>query len=172
MQNRTIIKIVLWIILGIVLFIGVCIFPYPALFMGNSLPKQPKLSSSEMRYFDKLKKENPWSKISRMYINVDSLGQDIMVRNIPIDFSSKFIYTIRFWTEDTVFYFANNSSKQALSFAKYIKDSICFNTPNLIEIDLSIRYDAPNDKSGNSDLHEFYQFLLDKDSLYLAPRGY
>lgn len=59
MTKRRIINRVLWTLFGIVFFIGVCIFPYPALFMYNSIPKQPELSVSEKRYFDKLKKEQP-----------------------------------------------------------------------------------------------------------------
>lgn len=170
MKKRTIIKRILWVVFGIILFIGVCIFPYPALFMVNSIPKQPELSTNEKKYFEGLKKEQSWSNINRTYMNVDSLGKGIMVRNIPIDFLSNYRYSIVFSTEDTLFYFSNNSSKQALQFAKYINDSICLNSINLIEIDLSIRYNNPIDKSGNGDMHGFYQFITARDSIYLVPQ--
>lgn len=133
LKKRTIIRRVPWAILGIALFIGVCIFPYPALFSGNSLPKQPELSPSEKQYFDKFKNDNPWNEIGRMYVNVDSLGQDIMVKNRPIDFSNKYRYTLSLETEDTACYFANYTPESGAYFAKYIKDSICLNSPHLIE---------------------------------------
>jgi len=106
-MKKKIIKKILLTILGIAILIAICIFPYPALFMANSLPKQPEVSASEKRYFDKFRREHPWNEINRMYINVDSLERDIMIRNIPIDFSSKYRYTIEFITEDTACYYEN-----------------------------------------------------------------
>ena len=172
MKKRKIIKRILVALIWTAIIIGACIFPYPALFMGHSLPKQPELSLNEKFFFDKLKKEHPWSEIGRTYINIDSLGEDIMIRDIPIDFLSQYRYTIEFSTEDSTFYLANNSQKQAITFAEYIWDSICFKSSYLTEMNISIRYRHPIDKSGNSNTHQFYQFLVKKDSLYLSPKGY
>ena len=169
MKKRKIIKRILVALIWTVIIIGVCIFPYPALFMGHSLPKQPELSRSEKFFFDKLKKEYPWSEIERMYTNVDSLGKDIMIRDIPIDFSSKYRYDILFSTEDTACYYANCTLQSAVCFAKYIKDSICLNSPNLIDIGIAIEY---NDTIPDSrkDMFECYKFLHKGDSLYLVPQ--
>lgn len=73
-MKKKIIKRTLLVLLWTVIIIGACIFPYPGLFMANSIPKQPELSISEKKYFEKLKKEQSWNKIDRMYVNVDSLS--------------------------------------------------------------------------------------------------
>ncbi len=46
-MKKKIIKRTLLVLLWTVIIIGACIFPYPALFMANSLPKQPELSTNE-----------------------------------------------------------------------------------------------------------------------------
>lgn len=167
MKNK-IIKRTLLALFWIVIIVGACIFPYPALFMWNSLPKQPELSVSEKRYFDKLKREQPWSEIGRMYINLDSLGQDIMERNRLIDFSSKYSYTISLATENITFYFANNTQEHAFTIAKHVRDSICFRSSHLINIEVVIEYNHPIEKSGNSDKYKYYKFDLNKDSISLG----
>ena len=154
------------------IIIGACIFPYPALFMGHSLPKQPELSLNEKFFFDKLKKEHPWSEIGRMYINIDSLGEDIKIRNIPIDFLSQYRYTIEFITEDTTCYYANYTLQSAVCFAKYIKDSVCSNSPHLVKIEIIITYNDTIEDSRN-DMFQYYEFLPKGDSVYLVPeKGY
>lgn len=168
-MKKKIIKRVLVALIWTVIIIGVCIFPYPALFMGHSIPKQPELSRSEKFFFDKLKKEYPWSEIDRMYTNVDSLGEDIMIRDIPIDFSSKYRYGILFSTEDTACYYANCTFQSAVCFAKYIKDSICLNSSNLIGIGMAITYNDTIEDSRKG-MSQYYKFLLKEDSLYLAPQ--
>ena len=167
-MKKKIIKRTLLVLLWTVIIIGACIFPYPALFMANSLPKQPELSTNEKNYFDRLKKEMPWSKISRMYMNIDSLGEDIMIRNIPIDFSSKYTYTISLTTENVACYYANYTPKNAETIAKQIKDSICLNSPNLIEIYISITYKDTIEDSRKG-MYRLYQFSQHGDSLNLLP---
>lgn len=167
-MKKKVVNIVLWSIFGITLFVGVCIFPYPALFMGNTLPKQPELSPSEKQYFDKLKKENSWNEIGRMYVNVDSFGQDIMIKNRPIDFSNKYRYTLSLETEDTACYYANYTPESGAYFAEHIKDSICLNSPHLIEIYIDIAY-RDTIKDSRNGMFRVYQFLCQEDSLYLLP---
>lgn len=167
-MKKKIIKRILLALLWIAIIIGACIFPYPALFMGNSLPKQPKLSISEKKYFDRLKREQPWSKIERMYFNVDSVGESIHQR-IPIDFNSKYLYYIQFITKDSTFYFANNSREYAIAFAQYIKDSICLNSPHLIEINIDITYKKIIDEISERNQHDYYDFTVCKDSIHLVP---
>lgn len=169
MKKKIIIIKNLLSILGIIIFIAICVFPYPALFMANSLPKQPELSINEKKYFEKLKKEQSWNKIDRMYVNVDSLGEDIMIRNIPIDFSSKYRYGILFSTEDTACYYANCTFQSAVCFAKYIKDSICLNSQNLIGIGMAITYEDTI-KDSRRGMSQYYKFLPQGDSLYLVPK--
>lgn len=164
-------KRALLVLLWTAIIIAICIFPYPALFMGNSLPKQPKLSISERKYFEKLKKEQPWNEINRMYANVDSTGMSIH-QPIPIDFDSEYLYYIQFVTKDSSFYFDNNLQGNALAFAQYIKDSICQNSPYLIEIEIDITYKKIIDELSERNQHKYYQFLVKKDSLYLSPKGY
>lgn len=171
MKQSSIINRVMWIIFGIMLFIGACIFPYPALFMSNSLPRQPELSKNEVRYFEQLKKEHLWSDISRMYINVDSLGQDVMIKNKPVDFSTKYRYSAEFLTKDSLLYYAHNTLESAVEFAKYIKDSICIESYYLVEIRIIITYKDTIEDSRNG-MFEFYQFKIIKNSLYLVPQGY
>ena len=166
-MKKKIIKRTLLVLLWTAIIIAIYIFPYPAIFMANSLPKQPELSTSEKKYFEKLRKQS-WNEIDRMYMNIDSLGRDIMIRNIPIDFSSKYIYTISLGTEDTIFYFNNNTQEHAFTIAKYVRDSICFKSPNLANIEVVIEYNHPTEKSGNSDKYKYYKFDLHKDSISLG----
>ncbi len=167
-MKKKIIKRTLLVLLWTVIIIGACIFPYPGLFMANSIPKQPELSINEKKYFEKLKKEQSWNKIDRMYVNVDSLGEDIMIHNIPIDFSSQYRYAIEFITEDTTCYYANCTFSSAVCFANYIKDSICLNSQNLIEIGIAITYEDTI-KDSRRGTFQYYKFFPQGDSLYLVP---
>lgn len=168
MKRRKIIKRILVTLFWTAIIIGVCIFPYRILFMGHSIPQQPELSLIEKRYFNKLKREQPWSEIDRMYFNLDSLGRSIWIRDIPIDFSSPYRYTIKFITNDTAFYYANSTFQKAVCFGKYIKDSVCVNSPYLSKMIIIIAYEDTIKNSRNGML-QYYEFLSQNDSLYLVP---
>ena len=163
-MKKKIIKRTLLVLLWTVIIIGVCIFPYPALFMANSIPKQPELSLHEKLFFDSLKKEQPWSKIRRMYSNIDSLGNEIWIHDIPINFNSQYVYCICLATQDSTFYSANCTRESALALAKHIKDRICLNSMHLFGIEVDIKYIDTNENSGKG-MYELYQFYIKEDSI-------
>lgn len=169
MKKRKIIKRILVAVLWIAIIVGACIFPYPALFMGHSLPRQPNLSVNEKLFFDQLRKEYSWSEISRMYCNIDSIGEEIWIHDIPIDFKARYVYCIRLETQDTLIYYANSTQENALAMAKYIKDSICFNSPQLFGIEIDIKYKDAMEDSRNS-MYRYYQFYHKKDSMILKKK--
>ena len=168
-MKKKIIKRIPSALIWTAIIIGACIFPYPALFMGHSLPKQPELSLNEKFFFDKLKKEHPWSEIGRMYINIDSLGNEIWIHDIPINFNSKYVYCICLETRDSTFYSANCTQESALALAKHIKDKICLNSMHLFGIEVDIKYIDTNENSGKG-MYELYQFYIKEDSIKLKKK--